>query len=64
MINKKSNYQNFSIRGVKANGTIWTGKGDETKTYFTADSVLSNGKFNENPLSLAIKISYGNPTLI
>jgi len=60
MINKKSNYQNFSIRGVKANGTIWTGKGDETKTYFTADSVLSNGKFNENPLSLAIKISYGN----
>jgi beta-lactamase superfamily II metal-dependent hydrolase len=60
MVNKKSSYQNFSIRGVKANGTIWTGNGNETKTYFTADSVLNNGKFNENPLSLAVKISYGN----
>ena len=60
MVNKKSSYQNFSIRGVKANGTIWTGNGNETKTYFTADSVLNNGKFNENPLSLAVKFSYGN----
>ena len=60
MQNKKNSYQSFKIRGVKANGTIWTGKGDETKTFFTADSVLNSGKFNENPLSLAIKISYGN----
>ena len=58
--NKMSSYPNFFVRGVKANGTIWTGKGEETKTYFTPDSVLKNGKFNENPLSLAIKISYGN----
>jgi beta-lactamase superfamily II metal-dependent hydrolase len=49
----------FSIRGVKANGEIWTGIGNKTFTYLTADSVLNNGKFEENPLSLAIKISYG-----
>jgi ribonuclease BN (tRNA processing enzyme) len=49
-----------AIRGIKTNGTIWTGQGNETLTYFTADSALDpNGRFNENPLSLAIKISYG-----
>ena len=53
-------YPAFRIRGVKRNGTIWTGQGDQTFEYFTRDSVLDkNGKFNENPLSLAIKISYG-----
>jgi beta-lactamase superfamily II metal-dependent hydrolase len=53
-------YPEFKVRGVKANGTIWTGKDDETFEFFTADSVLdAKGKFNENPLSLAIKMSYG-----
>lgn len=56
----KGSYQDFRVTGVKANGTIWTGEGDRTQEYFTADSVLdSSGKFNENPLSLAIKVSYG-----
>jgi beta-lactamase superfamily II metal-dependent hydrolase len=56
----KDLYRDFKVTGVKANGTIWTGEGDKTMEYFTADSVLdSNGKFNENPLSLAIKLSYG-----
>lgn len=53
-------YSNFYVRGVKANGTIWTGKSNNTFEYFTADSVLDKrNNFNENPLSLAIKISYG-----
>lgn len=53
-------YPTFAIRGVKSNGTIWTGKANETFDFFTADSVMdSKGKFNENPLSLAIKMSYG-----
>ena len=56
----KEVYPDFKVTGVKANGTIWTGEADRTFEYFTADSVLdSNGKFNENPLSLAIKLSYG-----
>lgn len=53
-------YPNFKIRGVKNNGTIWTGKGADTFIHFTADSVLdAKKKFNENPLSMAIKLSYG-----
>ena len=58
--NNPSKYPNFKVRGVKANGTIWTGDGNETFEFFTADSVLDAKKrFNENPLSLAIKLSYG-----
>ncbi len=50
----------FSITGVKRNGTIWTGEGNGTLQYFTADSVMDKKRvFNENPLSLAIKLSYG-----
>ncbi len=53
-------FPSFMVRGVKANGTIWTGNGNSTFEYFTADSVLdAKKKFNENPLSLAIKLSYG-----
>jgi hypothetical protein len=57
--NTPNKYSTFQVRNVKANGTIWTGSGDETFTYFPADTVLQNGKFNENPLSLGLKISYG-----
>lgn len=58
--NNQKKFSNFKIRGVKANGTIWTGKNEETKVYISADSIIDKmGKFNENPLSLAIKISYG-----
>lgn len=56
----RQQYPGFRITGVKRNGTIWTGRGEETMEYFTRDSVLEkNGKFNENPLSLALKLSYG-----
>ena len=55
-------YPNFHIRNVKANGTIWTGQAEETFQYFTAADMTNfyEGKYNENPLSLAFKISYGD----
>jgi hypothetical protein len=57
---KPHQYTNFKIVGVKSNATIWTGIGTETFEHFTPDSILNlNSSFNENPLSLAIKISYG-----
>ena len=57
---KKTSYPEFSIRGIKANGTIWTGKGIETFEYFKPENIIDSlGRFNENPLSLALKISYG-----
>lgn len=56
----KEQYPSFKITGVKANGTIWTGKENETAVYFNAGTVVdSAGKFNENPLSLAVKLTYG-----
>jgi hypothetical protein len=54
-----SQYPNFQVRNVKTNATIWTGKGNQTFNYFAPDSIFQNGKFNENPLSLGLKISYG-----
>lgn len=60
LINNADKYPNFKITGVKSNATIWTGKGNETIQHFTTDSILSlKTSFNENPLSLAIKVSYG-----
>jgi beta-lactamase superfamily II metal-dependent hydrolase len=53
-------YPDFKIVGVKQNGTIWTGKGKETIAHFTIDSILkTDARYSENPLSLALKISYG-----
>jgi beta-lactamase superfamily II metal-dependent hydrolase len=53
-------YPDFKIVGVKQNGTIWTGKGKETIEHFTIDSILkTDARYSENPLSLALKISYG-----
>jgi beta-lactamase superfamily II metal-dependent hydrolase len=57
---QKGKYSEFYIRGIKANGTIWTGRGDETFEYFKSEEIIDNkGGFNENPLSLAIKLTYG-----
>ena len=59
LIKNKKNYPDFRITGVKSSGTIWTGVGNQTQQYILADSIVKKGKFNENPLSLAIKLSYG-----
>lgn len=54
-------YPTFSVRNVKSNADIWTGLGENTVPHFTADDITTfyKGKFNENTLSLAIKIAYG-----
>ncbi len=55
-----ASYPSFAVRNIKANGTVWTGRGHETHDYFSAAQVLDTSRhFNENPLSLALKISYG-----
>jgi hypothetical protein len=60
LTHKPAQYPDFYIRNVKANGTIWTGKGGQVTDHLKAGQVLdSKGGFNENPLSLAIKLSYG-----
>jgi beta-lactamase superfamily II metal-dependent hydrolase len=61
VLNKtKNSFPEFQVRGIKRNGTIYSGIKDSTLEYFSSKDILNvNGKFDENPLSLAIKISYG-----
>lgn len=56
---KRLDYPNFSVRNIKSNGSIWSGKGVESTDYLSKMQFMENGKFNENPLSNAIKIIYG-----
>lgn len=54
-------YPSFAVRNVKVNGTIWTGRGSDTFEYFQPGELLDeSGEFKENPLSIALKISYGD----
>jgi hypothetical protein len=60
MRQRSTDYPAFRVQNIKVNGTIWTGQGEQTFAHFTADSVLNKqGKFNENPLCMAFKFSYG-----
>jgi beta-lactamase superfamily II metal-dependent hydrolase len=52
-------YPNFSVRNIKTNNNVWSGEGETSYKCFP-DSALSSTGFNENPLSIALKISYGN----
>ena len=57
--NKPDKFKSFRVQNIKANGKIWTGKGNETIEYFPA---LSSKKYvpGENQLSLAMRIDYGD----
>lgn len=56
-LGQSSRYPTFQVRNVKVNGDIWTGKGN-TFNNILPHTMTSNLN-NENPLSLAFKISYG-----
>lgn len=51
-------FPNFIVRNLKSNGRIWTGSGS-SNTNAIPDSI-SLTDYNENLLSIALKISYGN----
>lgn len=54
-------YPGFLVRNIKSNSTIWSGKDNVGFEYFSQQDALNEKqKFNENPLSLALKISYGD----
>src|SRR5690606_37317668 len=53
-------YPTFSIRNVKSNGVIWIGENDDVGNFpFNPPLVNDKGYYNENPLSIALNISYG-----
>ncbi len=56
-------YPPISVRCVKRNGHVWSGTGDETRKIYDASEFLSLWKdnaFNENPMSIALHLKYGN----
>lgn len=58
---KTDAYPEFHVRNLKSNLFTWTGEGDnalERQHDYTPD--LQNCGFNENPLSLALQVNYGD----
>jgi hypothetical protein len=59
--NNREKFPSFQVRNLKSNEKLWTGESTESAALFAADDVIdANRQFNENPLSLALKISYGD----
>lgn len=61
LLNAPKKYPGFAIRNIKGNQLYWTGKGDSIVEYnFNPNLVNEKGAFNENPLSIGLKISYNS----
>ena len=53
-------YPDFDIRNLASNGDVWTGVGDQTRTYFPALKELKSENYpTENKCALAIRLRYG-----
>lgn len=54
------NASNFSIRGIAADGRVWTGEGEGTRSVFP-DLITSgpNDQPDENSCSIALRLDYG-----
>jgi len=50
-------YPNFTVRNIKSSHSLWTGK--DTLAVQIIPAQINGKDYNENPLSLALKISYG-----
>ena len=60
-IQPKTPIENFSVLGIKRNGLVLDKLTNQVKNIIPKEKMLDSlGKFNENPLSLAIKVSYGD----
>jgi glyoxylase-like metal-dependent hydrolase (beta-lactamase superfamily II) len=57
LLHKPARYPSFQVRNIKSNGDIWTGESDGSTNALPAS--ISRNLYNENPLSIAFKISYG-----
>jgi beta-lactamase superfamily II metal-dependent hydrolase len=51
-------FPQFHIRNIASSGVIWTGRGSEVTPYIPRDAI-KDCRFDENPFSNVIKISYG-----
>ncbi|MEJ0031683.1 MAG: MBL fold metallo-hydrolase [Bacteroidota bacterium] len=53
-----ANYPGFFVRNIKSGGDIWSGNGESTIKIIP--DRLDPKDYNENPLCIALKISYGD----
>ncbi|ALL05707.1 hypothetical protein AQ505_09510 [Pedobacter sp. PACM 27299] len=60
LLNQPDLYPSFQILGIKSGPMLWDSKKGRNIQLLHADKLLEKGSFNENPLSLAIKLSYGD----
>lgn len=54
---KSKKYSDFTVRNLKSNGEIWSGHKDGKVTIMPEK--IEAKDYNENPLSIALKFSYG-----
>lgn len=60
LVNRAAAYPSFEIRGIAANGEVWTGQGTETKQHFPPLAQLARTNYPaENKCSCAIRVRYG-----
>ncbi len=58
LVHQPEKYEDFKVRNVKINGTIWTGEGEQTFEYLPQPSPTEMP--SENQSSLVIRIDYGD----
>lgn len=60
MLKQADQYPDLEIRNIAANGVVWTGVHNHTRSHFPSTDQLAAADYpEENALSIAIRISYG-----
>ena len=59
LLRRPKDFPTFQVRNIKANERLWDGAEGTVQLFDSAVAVYPDGKRQENPLSLAIKLSYG-----
>ena len=58
--NKPKDYPEFEVRNVAANGTVWTGVSNVTRSHYPPLEFLEKEEYpDENMCSVALRLSYG-----
>jgi beta-lactamase superfamily II metal-dependent hydrolase len=61
LLKEPDQYPGFEIRNIAANGEVWTGEHNNTRSHFPPIDQLEKEEYpEENALSTALRISYGN----
>ncbi len=61
LLQHPESYPEFEVRNVKSNEWLWMGQGDHLVQYeFNPPLVNTEGYYSENPLSIGLKVAYGD----